>query len=64
MTMPNSRLEAGPSFIRKGILLLRMLIWKKRAEVLSSIVDRYRSTPAEAKSLMMAARIAPKATSV
>ena len=33
---------------------------EKRAEVLSSIVDRYRSTPAEAKSLMMAARIAPK----
>ena len=33
---------------------------EKRAGVLSLIVDRYRSTPAEAKSLMMAARIAPK----
>ena len=32
----------------------------QRAEALAAIVERYRGTPAEAKSLMMAALIAPK----
>ena len=32
----------------------------ERAKALAAIVDRYRGTPAEAKSLMMAALIAPK----
>ncbi len=33
---------------------------KERAKVLEALVDRYRNTPAEAKSLMIAATIAPK----
>ena len=33
---------------------------KERAEALAELIERYRGTPAEAKSLMMAARIAPK----
>jgi len=33
---------------------------QERAEALKAIIDRYRDTPAEAKSLMMAAMIAPK----
>ncbi|HJM62494.1 MAG TPA: hypothetical protein QGF50_02170 [Roseibacillus sp.] len=33
---------------------------KERAEALAALIERYRGTPAEAKSLMMAARIAPK----
>ncbi len=33
---------------------------QERAEALAAIVERYRGTPAEAKSLMMAALIAPK----
>ncbi|MDE0879721.1 MAG: hypothetical protein OSB00_13830, partial [Sphingomonas bacterium] len=33
---------------------------KERAEALAELIERYRSTPAEAKSLMIAARIAPK----
>ncbi|HIL80581.1 MAG TPA: hypothetical protein EYG54_04870 [Myxococcales bacterium] len=33
---------------------------KERAVALAELIERYRGTPAEAKSLMMAARIAPK----
>ncbi len=33
---------------------------KERAEALAELMERYRGTPAEAKSLMIAARIAPK----
>ena len=33
---------------------------KERAEALEKLIGRYRGTPAEAKSLMMAAQIAPK----
>ena len=33
---------------------------KERAEALAELIERYRGTPAEAKSLMIAARIAPK----
>lgn len=33
---------------------------KERAEALDGLIARYRSTPAEARSLMMAAQIAPK----
>ncbi len=33
---------------------------EERAKAIETIVDRYRGTPAEAKSLMMAAQIAPK----
>lgn len=53
------RLEAD-LLLSERDLALEDADMEKRAEVLSSIVDRYRSTPAEAKSLMMAARIAPK----
>ena len=53
------RLEAD-LLLSERDLALKDADMEKRAEVLSSIVDRYRSTPAEAKSLMMAARIAPK----
>ena len=53
------RLEAD-LLLSERDLALEDADMEKRAEVLSSIVNRYRSTPAEAKSLMMAARIAPK----
>ncbi|MDG1149590.1 MAG: hypothetical protein P8N70_04550, partial [Akkermansiaceae bacterium] len=53
------RLEAD-LLLSERDLALEDADMEKRAEVLSSIVDRYRSTPAEAKSLMMAARISPK----
>jgi len=33
---------------------------EKRAKAIEAIIERYRGTPAEAKSLMMAAQIAPK----
>ncbi|MDG2122055.1 MAG: hypothetical protein P8J87_00065, partial [Verrucomicrobiales bacterium] len=33
---------------------------ERRAKAIETIIDRYRGTPAEAKSLMMAAQIAPK----
>ena len=50
------RLEAD-LLLSERDLALEDADMEKRAEVLSSIVDRYRSTPAEAKSLMMAAQI-------
>lgn len=53
------RLEAD-LLLSERDLALEDADMKKRAEVLTSIVDRYRNTSAEAKSLMMAARIAPK----
>ena len=53
------RLEAD-LLLSERDLALKNADLKERAEALSSIVDRYRGTSAEAKSLMMAARIAPK----
>jgi len=53
------RLEAD-LLLSERDLALKNADMKERAEALTSIVDRYRGTSAEAKSLMMAARIAPK----
>ena len=53
------RLEAD-LLLSERDLALKNADLKERAEALTSIVDRYRGTSAEAKSLMMAARIAPK----
>jgi tetratricopeptide (TPR) repeat protein len=53
------RLEAD-LLLSERDLALKNADLKERTEVLTSIVERYRSTSAEAKSLMMAARIAPK----
>ena len=53
------RLEAD-LLLSERDLTLKNADLKERAEALISIVDRYRGTSAEAKSLMMAARIAPK----
>ena len=53
------RLEAD-LLLSERDMALKNADMKERAEELTSIVDRYRGTSAEAKSLMMAARIAPK----
>jgi tetratricopeptide (TPR) repeat protein len=53
------RLEAD-LLLSERSLALKNADLKERAEALTSIVDRYRGTSAEAKSLMMAARIASK----
>jgi hypothetical protein len=53
------RLEAD-LLLSERDLALKNADMKERADALTSIVDRYRGTSAEAKSLMMAARIAPK----
>ncbi len=53
------RLEADMLLSEKA-LALKNADLKERAEALAELVKRYRGTPAEAKSLMMAALIAPK----
>lgn len=53
------RLEAD-LLLSERDLSLKGADLKERAEALTSIVDRYRGTSAEARSLMMAAQIAPK----
>ena len=53
------RLEADLLLSERDLALQNATL-KERAEALASIVDRYRGTAAEAKCLMMAARIAPK----
>ncbi len=53
------RLEADLMLSEKD-LSARDATLEERAKAIEVIIDRYRGTPAEAKSLMMAAQIAPK----